>query len=77
MVAGRLREGVTREQANADCGSVFQAYVATLPNANFEGQFSPVFVPYQESLARPVRPALLVMHRRSERRAPWRPRHFR
>ena len=60
-VAGRLREGISREQANAESDSIFEAYKASLPNANFEGEFSPVFIPYQEGLSRPVKPALLMM----------------
>jgi predicted permease len=61
LVAGRLRSTVTAEQANAEAASVFEAYAATLPNRKFEGDFSPVFVSYQEGLSRPVRPALLMI----------------
>lgn len=61
IVAGRLREGTTRAQANAESDSIFEAYKASLPNANFEGEFSPVFIPYQEGLSRPVKPALMMM----------------
>ena len=60
-VAGRRRDGVTAAQANAESNSVFEAYKATLPNAKFEGEFSPVFISYQEGLSRPVRPALMLM----------------
>jgi putative ABC transport system permease protein len=60
-VAGRLKEHVSREQANAESATVFAAYQASLPNANFEGEFSPAFIPYQEGLSRGVRPALLAM----------------
>nr|MBA2258138.1 ABC transporter permease [Acidobacteriota bacterium] len=60
-VAGRLRGGVSVAQANAESGSVFEAYKASLPNATFEGEFSPLFVSYQEGLSRPVKPALLLM----------------
>jgi putative ABC transport system permease protein len=60
-VGGRLRRGVTLEQANAESDSVFEAYKASLPNSKFEGEFSPVFISYQEGLSRPVKPALLLM----------------
>ena len=60
-VAGRIRQGYTREQVNAESDSVFEAYKGTLPNANFEGQASPLFISYQEGLSQPVKPALLVM----------------
>ena len=60
-VAGRLKKNVSREQANAESETVFAAYKASLPNAKFEGEFSPAFIPYQEGLSRGVRPALLAM----------------
>ncbi len=60
-VAGRLKPNVSREQANAESETVFAAYKASLPNARFEGEFSPAFIPYQEGLSRGVRPALLAL----------------
>jgi len=60
-VAGRLKKGVSREQANAESDTVFAAYKASLPNATFEGEFSPAFIPYQEGLSRAIRPALLAL----------------
>ena len=60
-VAGRIRAGVSLAQVNAEVAALWERYKATLPNANFEGVPSPVFVPYQEGLSRGVRPALLMM----------------
>jgi putative ABC transport system permease protein len=61
LVAGRLRPEVSLAQANAEVASLFEAYKATLPNANFAGVPPPILVPYQEGLSRGVRPALLMM----------------
>ena len=60
-VAGRVRRELSLDQANAESDSVFEAYKASLPNSKFEGEFSPVFISYQEGLSRPVKPALLMM----------------
>ncbi|MDQ3420629.1 MAG: ABC transporter permease, partial [Acidobacteriota bacterium] len=60
-VAGRLGEGMTIAQANAEAESVFSAYKATNPTANFGTETATRFLSYQEGLARPVKPALLMM----------------
>jgi len=60
-VAGRLGEGVTIAQANAEAESVFSAYKATNPTANSGTETATRFLSYQEGLARPVKPALLLM----------------
>ena len=61
-VAGRLREGITGEQANAESSALLAAYKASLPpHPSQANESAPQFLPYQESLSRAVRPALLVM----------------
>lgn len=60
-VAGRLREGVTIARANAEAESVFAAYKASNPTANFGSETATRFLSYQDGLARPVKPALLLM----------------
>jgi putative ABC transport system permease protein len=60
-VAGRLREGVSLAQANAELDALFEAYRATVPGAQGESNTRPVFVQYQEGLSRGSRPALLIM----------------
>jgi predicted permease len=58
-----LRTGVTRHQANAEAGVVFESYGASASSrATFtRNEGPPQFLPYQESLSRSVRPALLMM----------------
>jgi predicted permease len=60
-VAGRLKADVSRAEANAESESIFEAYKAAAPGADFGREQAPIFEPYQDSLARPVRPALLMM----------------
>ena len=60
-VAGRLRAGMTREQANAESAALFDAYKATSPNTDFGEEQGPVFVAYQEAMGTSVKPALLIM----------------
>ena len=60
-VAGRLREGVSLAQANAELDALFEAYRATVSGAQGESNSRPVFVLYQEGLSRASRPALLMM----------------
>jgi predicted permease len=60
-VAGRLRRDVTLAQANAEAELVFAAYKAANPTANFGIESATRFLSYQEGLARPVKPALLLM----------------
>ena len=52
-------------QANAESATVFEAYKATVlstnPKANFDGERATVFLPFQESVSRDVKPALLLM----------------
>jgi predicted permease len=61
-VGGRLREGVTRAQANAESALTFDAYTASLPpSVTLANEGPPRFLLYQDSLSRPVRPALFMM----------------
>ena len=64
-VAARLRRDVPLSQANAESATVFEAYkamvVSTNPKADFTQERATVFLPYQESVARDVKPALLLM----------------
>jgi putative ABC transport system permease protein len=61
-VAGRLNQGITGDQANAESELSFAAFMAALPpNVKLAKEGPPWFLPYQESLARSVRPALLMM----------------
>jgi putative ABC transport system permease protein len=61
MVLGRLRSGVSAEQATAEGNAVFQAFKAEHPKQVFETERGVAFTPYQEYLSSSVRPALLLM----------------
>jgi predicted permease len=64
QVAGRLRPGVTRQQANAEAGVVFESYRASATSSRASStsdEGPPQFLPCQESLSRSVRPALLML----------------
>ena len=64
-VAARLRRDTSLAQANAESATVFEAYKAVTlsnnPKAEFGGELATVFLPYQESVSRSVKPALLMM----------------
>ena len=61
-VAGRLNQGITRDQANAESELSFAAFMAALPpNVKLAKEGPPWFLPYQEALSQSVRPALLMM----------------
>ena len=60
-VAGRLRSGVTRDQANGEMQSLFEAFKRDFPKSVFSSEFGSTFVSYQDMLAEGVRPALLIM----------------
>jgi putative ABC transport system permease protein len=60
-VVGRLRPGVSIEQANAEAGGAFSAFKAAYATEVFDTERGVAFVPYQDVLAANVRPALLVM----------------
>ena len=60
-VAARLRRGVSVGQANAEAESAFAAYKNANPTAKFGNETATRFLSYQEGLAQPVKPALLLM----------------
>jgi putative ABC transport system permease protein len=63
-VAGRLRSGMSLEQANAEAGTVFDAmiksFIATHPDAQ-RPLYRYALTPFQTSISRSARPALLMM----------------
>ena len=60
-VFGRLRPGVTPEQATAEANAVFEAFKARYARAVFETERGVTFTPYQRFLSNNVRPPLMVM----------------
>jgi predicted permease len=66
-VVGRLREDASVESASADAAAVWHSFKAEFPqafvrpNGQSTSELPSAFVPLQESLARSVRPALLVI----------------
>jgi len=60
-VAGRVRRELTIEQANAEATAVFGAFRAAHPDAVLKSEYGAGFVPFQGSMARYARPALLLM----------------
>lgn len=60
-VAGRLAPGVTLEQANAEAHAAFGAFKETYPGSVREWELGMAFTPYQDTLSRSARPALLLM----------------
>ena len=60
-VIGRLKPGVTREQAVAQAAGVFESFRRDYPGAVGPTEYSPSFVPYQESLSAGVRQPLIIM----------------
>jgi putative ABC transport system permease protein len=61
MALGRLRPGISAEQATAEGQAVFEAFKAAHPKQVFETERGVAFTPYQEYLSASVRPALLLM----------------
>jgi putative ABC transport system permease protein len=66
-VVGRLRDDATIESATADAATVWHAFKRenpksfVNPSGRGTGEIPSAFVSFQESLSRPVRPALLMM----------------
>ena len=60
-VAGRLRRGVSMQQASAEAQSVWQAFNAAHPGAVMKDELPTSFLALQETRALPVRSALLVI----------------
>ena len=60
-VAGRLRAGVSKEQASAEAASLWQAYREAHPGSLMNNERAPAFLGLQETRALPVRSALLMM----------------
>lgn len=64
-VAGRLKRGVTIEQATAEASSVYQSTVAEFQGSRVDANGRPTdtyaFVPFQSSMTQGARPALLLM----------------
>ena len=60
-VVGRLRAGVSIDQASADAESVWRAFGETFPQSVFRTELPTGFVRLQDSLSSGVRPSLLIM----------------
>jgi putative ABC transport system permease protein len=60
-VAGRLKEGITTARANAEASSVFESFRGAHPESLIRTEYAAAFVPFQSSMARYARPALLLM----------------
>ena len=60
-VAGRLTPGIGIDQANAEAASAFASFGSTYPDALIKTEYAAAFVPYQSSVSRYARPALLLM----------------
>ncbi len=60
-VAGRLKEGIGIDRANAEASSVFESFRDAHPESLIKGEYAAAFVPFQSSMARYARPALLLM----------------
>jgi len=60
-VAGRLKDGVSLEQANAEASSLFSSFRDAHPEAMIKTEYAAAFVPYQGSMVRSARPGLLLM----------------
>jgi putative ABC transport system permease protein len=64
-VAGRLKRGVTIQQATAEASSVYQSTIAQLQGSRLDANGRPTdtyaFVPFQSSMTKGARPALLLM----------------
>src|SRR5688572_397617 len=60
-VAGRLRQGTSLAQANADVAAAWHAFGAEFPEIKRPDELPARVIPLQESIAGPIRPALLMM----------------
>ena len=60
-VAGRLKEGIAIARANAEASSVFESFRGTHPESLVKTEYAAAFVPFQSSMARYARPALLLL----------------
>jgi predicted permease len=60
-VAGRLRDGVTREQASADAATVWQQFRIAFPKVVRPNELPMGFTPVQQVLAGPIRPQLVAI----------------
>ena len=60
-VAGRLRPGTSLAQANADVAAAWHAFGAEFPEIKRPDELPARVISLQESIARPVRPALLMI----------------
>ncbi len=63
-VAGRLKPGVSLDQANAEAGTVFDAMIASLMETHPDAKrplYRYAVAPFQTSVSRSARPALLMM----------------
>jgi predicted permease len=60
-VAGRLKDGVSLEQANAEASSLFVSFRDAHPDAMIKTEYAAAFVPYQGSTVQYARPGLLLM----------------
>ena len=60
-VTGRLRDGVSIRQATSEAASIWQAFKTEFPDAILRNELPAGFLTLQETLALPVRQALLVM----------------
>ena len=60
-VAGRLKDGISIEQANAEASSLFASFRDAHPEAMIKTEYAAAFVPYQGSMVKSARPGLLLM----------------
>ena len=60
-VAGRLRQGTSLAQANADVAAAWHAFAAAFPEIKRPSELPARVTSLQESITSPVKPALLVM----------------
>jgi predicted permease len=60
-VVGRLRQGVSPDEASAEVAALWSAFRSEFPNATGEKETPSGFVPLQESAASTLKPSLLMM----------------
>ena len=60
-VTGRLRPGVSVEQASTEAGSVWRAFAAAFPQSVFRTELPTGFVALQDSLSSGIRSSLIVL----------------